>query len=259
MMEEMDFRLRKAYFDALCEEVLRTPQSDGEGGIGTLGEKRMHALIKRFVCPNVEFHEARLEGTRYVADIRVGNAITEVQTGSFYPMKQKLAYYMESTDCKVTLLHPIAALKWINWIDPVTLEISKPTRSPLRGSVIHLLPELYPLLPLLGNGRLEFRVLLLEVQEFRWRNGWARDGKRGSARYEKLPVSLMEDVTLCSREDFAALLPPTLGDAPFTVKAFSSATKLRGRDAYSAVYVLEALGILERTEPIGRSMAFRRT
>ena len=60
----MDFALRKAFFDRLCEDVLRTPpEGDSEGGIGTLGEKRMHALIKRFLCPNTDFHEVPLVGT----------------------------------------------------------------------------------------------------------------------------------------------------------------------------------------------------
>lgn len=253
----MDFALRKAFFDRLCEDVLRTPpEGDSEGGIGTLGEKRMHALIKRFLCPNTDFHEVPLAGTRYVSDLRIGDEITEVQTGSFYPMQKKLIYYMSHTDCNVTVVHPLPARKWVSWIQPETLEISKPSRSPRAATVIDLFPALYALLPVLGNERITYRVLLLEVQEFRWQNGYGKNRKRGSERYERLPVSLLEDISLRTAADFRAVLPSTLHGTQFTVKEFSSATRLRGRDAYSAVHALEAMGVLQRREPIGRAMSF---
>jgi hypothetical protein len=255
--EANDFRLQKAYFDRLCEEVLlRSNLPSDDGGIGTLGEKRMHALIKRFLCPNEAFHESPMEGTRYVADIRVGKDVTEVQTGAFYPMRKKIAYYLEKTDCRVTVVHPIPAVKWISWIDPVTYDVSPPKRSPKKGTVLDLLPELYALLPSLGSDRLAFRVLLLEVQDFRWKNGYSRDKKRGSERYERLPVALLGDVSLKTPQDVAALLPDVLREAPFTVKQFSAATRLLGRDAYSAVHALEALGVLTRTTSDGRAMTF---
>ena len=256
-MTDAGFSLQKAYFDRLCSEVLTSSQPEGEGGIGTLGEKRMHALIKRYLCPNADFHEVAMEGARYVADVRVGDEILEVQTGGFFPMKKKIDYYLQKTPCQVTVVHPIPAVKWISWIDPVTYDISKPKRSPRRGTLLDLLPELYSLLPMLKNERLSFRVLLLEVQEFRWRNGYSRDRKRGSERYERLPVSLLEDRSFTTPEDFAALLPEELKTGEFTVKQFSAATHLRGRDAYSAVHALEEMGVLLPVAPIGRAMAFR--
>ena len=53
----------------------------------------------------------------------------------------------------------------------------------------------------------------------------------------------------------AVFLPADL-PSPFTVKDFSQKTGLRGRDAYSAVHVLEKLNLIVATEPIGRAMAF---
>ena len=59
-------------------------------GIGLLGEKWQHQIIKRYLTEDPGEHEVKLAGTRFVSDVRVGNAIYEVQTGSFAPMKKKL-------------------------------------------------------------------------------------------------------------------------------------------------------------------------
>ena len=115
---------------------------------------------------------------------------------------------------------------------------------------------LYPLIPYLSNERLNFRILLLEVQDFKLLSNDKRDRKRKASRFERIPTALIEDRSFANPEDFRALLPDTLPEV-FTVKQFSAATKIRGRDAYSAVRVLSALHILKPSEPIGRAMAFQ--
>ncbi len=245
----------RTFFCALCRDAMQKARGSGEGGIGTLGEKRLHAVIKRFVCPNEDYHEVGVLGTRYVADVRMGNDIYEVQTGAFYPMRKKIDHYLGNTDCTVTVIHPMAAQKWVTWLDPQSGETSPRTRSPKHESAMELLPELYALLPHLGNTRLRFRLLFLEVEDFRLLDGWSRDRKRGSNRYERVPLDLLGIMDLSSAEDFRNLLPKTL-PSPFTVKDFSRVTGLRGRRAYSAVHALEAMGVISSTEPIGRAMAF---
>ena len=54
-------------FARLSEEIIHTPWGNGRtdegavGGIGTLGEKRLHATVKRYLCEDVACHE-RLVG-----------------------------------------------------------------------------------------------------------------------------------------------------------------------------------------------------
>ncbi len=224
-------------------------------GIGTLAEKRLHAVIKKYVCPNVDFHEVGVEGTRYVSDVRLGDEIYEIQTGSFYPMKKKIAYYLEKTDCSVTVVHPIPFVRWMSWVEPDTMDIL-PRRKVAGKKAIDLLPELYSLSEHLKNPRLRFRLLLLEVQDFRLLNGWSNDRKKGSNRYERIPLTLIDEIDFQMPNDFRQFLPSTLPEH-FTVKEFSALTKLRGRDAYSAVHALEALELIEAAKPIGRSMGWR--
>lgn len=245
-------------FSALCAEALLSPRSEGAEGVGTLQEKRMHAVIKRFLCEDTSCHEVKIANTRYVADVCVRDAVFEVQTGAFYPMQRKIAYYLEHTDRHVTVVHPIPAVRWVSWLDPESGECSPRRRSPAKGGPLHVLPKLYSLAPYLQNPRFHVRLLFLEVQDLRLLCGWSRDRKRGSRLYERLPLALLGELSLTRPADYHVLLPRELPDR-FPVKTFSAHTGLRGRDAYSAVRALCALGVLEQTDPEGRSMMFART
>lgn len=247
----------KARFDRLCVEQLKAARSQGEGGIGTLGEKRMHVVIKRFLCEDTDCHEVGVEGTRYVSDVRIGNDIYEVQTGSFYPMRKKIAYYLENTDCTVTVVHPIAVEKWVAWYDGKTGEMLPRKRSPRKGRAEELLPELTCLIPCLQNPRLRFRLLMIEAEDIRVLSNRRGDRKRGAVKYERIPLSLLDELDFCTPDDFARFLPDVL-PTPFTAKDFARATGIRGRDTYFSIYVLEALGLITADEKIGRSKSWRR-
>ena len=245
----------KVRFDRLCREAATAPRGSGDEGIGTLGEKRMHAIIKRYLCEDHACHEVGVLDTGYVSDVRIGNDVYEVQTGAFYPMKKKIAHYIEKTDLTVTVVHPISVERWVTWVDAKTGEVTPRKRSPKRERAIHLLPELYCLLPYLGNERLRFRLLMIEEEDFRTLSARKENRKRGARLYERMPLSLVGETEFSSPADFKVFLPADL-PSPFTVKEFSQKTGLRGRDAYSAVYVLEKLELITKTEPIGRAMAF---
>ena len=243
-------------FERLCLEAATHGRTDGANGFGTLAEKRLHAVIKKYLCEDERCHEVGVVGTRFVSDVRIGNEVTEVQTGSFFPMKKKIAYYLAHTDLTVTVVHPIAVTRWISWVDPATTEISPRRR--VRGETAwELLPELYFLAEHLGHPRLRFQLLLLEVQDFRVLNGWSKDRKKGSSRYERMPLALLGEQTFSAPSDFSVFLPQDL-PSHFTVREFSAQSKLRGRKAYSAVRALAALGVIEEADPIGRSMGWRR-
>ncbi len=255
LVDELDFAARRARFRRLAEDAARERHVPGLAGFGTLQEKRLHAVVKRYLCEDTDYHEVGVKDTRYVADVRVGDDVYEVQTGSFYPLKAKIAYYLEQTDCTVTVVHPIAVERTVSWVDPDAGTVSLPRKVARRGRPEELLPELYPLLPHLSNPRLRFRLLLLSVQDFRLLNGWSRDRKRGSVRYDRIPVDLLEDVCFSRPEHYRRFLPPSL-PSPFTVPDFSRTTKLRGRNAYSAVRALAALGVIRQMTPARRPMAF---
>ena len=255
--DHLSAEARSARFSRICDAAMRERREQGTDGIGTLSEKWLHQIVKRYLTEDISCHEVRIDDARrFVSDVRVGDHAFEVQTASFAPMVKKIDYYLTCTDLTVTVVHPIPVSRVLCWIDPDTHEISPPRRVPKRGRASDILAELYPLIPYLSHPRLQVRVLLLEVQDFKLLST-SRGSRRRGERFERIPTALLEDLSFTSPSDFCALLPPDL-PSPFTVKQFSTASHIRGRDAYSAVRVLAALGLLSPAPPIGRSMAWEK-
>ena len=277
-------------FAAVAEEVATSPKyrpagrrkrvAEGEPHIGTLREKRLHAAVKLYLCPDESCHERpaaallpedgedrAAQKRRMVADILMDGQILEVQTGGFFPLKEKIGWYLSHTDCRVTVVHPIPAVKYLSWIRPEDGEILSRNKSPKRGRVKDVAKELYWLSEFIGNPRFSLRILLLELEEYRMADGWGRDGKRGSNRYERFPTALLGDVTLLSPADYAAyFLPPALsspaadGTYPlFTAAVYAKASGIRGRACYAVIHLMEKLGLIREDEAVGRSRGYRAT
>lgn len=108
-------------------------------GIGTLSEKTLHAVVKNYMEPNVDYHEVPLEG--YVADVFRDEAVIEIQTANFNVLRRKLDKFLPLY--KVTIVYPIPATKWVIWVDPETgVEVSR-RKSPKKGSPYQAFKELY--------------------------------------------------------------------------------------------------------------------
>lgn len=258
-------------FAAAAAEVLRMPpaRTRGYAGIGTLREKRLHMAVKRYLCadparqevPVRELGEAGTARDR-IADIRLPDGhIYEVQTGGFYPLRRKIGLYMEHTDSRVTVVHPLPYLKYLSWIDPADGQILSRRRSPRRADVRSAAGELYWLADWIGNPRLTVCLLFLEAEEFRMKDGWGRDGKRGSNRYECIPTALYGRVDLCTAADYAAYFLPaepwTRSGGRFTAAEYARATGIRGRATYGILRILEGLDLIRADGTEGRSRCYR--
>ena len=273
-------------FKAVADEVLLSPRyrmgkhtSPADAPhIGTLREKRLHAAVKLYLCPDEACHERPVadllraeeevpaKARRMVADILRDGHVMEVQTGGFFPLRPKIEWYLTHTPCRVTVVHPIPAVKYLSWIDPADGSIISRSRSPKRGRVRDVAKELYWLSDFIGNPRLSVRILLLEVEEYRLADGWSKDKKRGSNRYERFPTALLGDVTLTTPADYAEYFLPLALSAPdaegntpaFTAAVYAKATGIRGRATYSMIHLLERLGLVaEQEEKAGRSKTYR--
>src|SRR5690606_21700354 len=106
--------------------------------IGTLRERSLHAHRKRLYDEHGALVEDRVGG--YWVDIRRGEDVIEIQTGSFASMKRKLTALLPTR--AVRIVHPVAVEKWITKVgeDGATF-ISRRT-SPKRGSCYDLFDEL---------------------------------------------------------------------------------------------------------------------
>ena len=248
--------LEREKFRSICRAVLTERTAAEGGGIGTLNEKRMHIALKRFVCPDETKYEADM-GSRFVADVKVDDEIYEIQTGSLYPLKAKLEYYIGNTDCHVTVVHPIPARRFRVWIDPKTGESQPRRRVAGIASVFGEAHELVYISEALATGRVAVWFLFIEEEEYRFLDGRGKDRKAHSTRFERLPVDIIDEVVFAEKLDYLALIPEGLPDA-FTVEEYRKAARIpHGKHAYMAVAALANLGIIEETEKKGRARAWK--
>lgn len=229
-----------------------TGAGEKSGGIGTLGEKTLHATLKLWLDSDTAHHEIPLaEGC--VADIFDGERVTEIQTAGFSGFRPKLARLLEHYP--VTVVHPVVRRKSLVWIDPATGETTPPHRSPRVGTFADAGEQLIYILPLIGHPHLTVRLVLVDVEEHRLADGRrSRDGKRGSHRVERYPLALGDSCTLQAPADYAALLPPELGET-FTSKEFGKAARLQGRKLQGTLKVLLTCGVVTR-ERNGRAYRY---
>ena len=94
-----------------CREVME--EGGRDQGIGTLGEKSLHAALKRYLEPDETFREVAIG--RYVADIVNPEGIIEIQTGGFGRLREKLGFFLDHYP--VTVVYPVAQVKWLIGVD----------------------------------------------------------------------------------------------------------------------------------------------
>lgn len=222
------------------------------GGIGTLGEKVLHAALKYALEPDDTRHEVPIGG--FVADIAGPQGIVEIQTRAFEHLRKKLPVFLKQGP--VTVVYPLAVQKTLVWIDPDTGELSAPRKSPRRGLLSDALPELFALRELLETPGLQVCILQLALTEYRLKNGWSADGKKGSTREQRIPTAVLGQLLLTCPQEYATLLPEGLS-TPFTAEEFRRAARLKGRRASAALHVLLQLRVLERAGSRSRAFLYR--
>lgn len=257
MRNEIDAALLLAErysFSRLCRE--ESKRQTAANGIGEYAEKRMHRTLKRFVLDDPDCFERRVprrDGTlsRFIADVLTEKGqIFEIQTGSLFPLARKIRFYMEETDFRVTVVHPLLSEKQVTYIEKDGTPLRR-RKSPLHESFLHGVAALKPLVPFLGNERLSFRFLSVSAEEYRF----AR--VRAKRRYECFLSALLDEIELSSPADYFSLLPQGLPDL-FVAKDFAAPTKLRGYDLYDALAVFCAVGALSKEGKRGRAVLYRK-
>ena len=241
--------------DRLAEAlVLSDAMRDHKTGIGMQSERTLHSVLKFYVEPDVDWQEIPVNG--YIADIyhHEPKEAVEIQTGSFGPLREKLAAFLP--EFPVTVVHPIVRKSKVWWVDPGTGELSGSGRTVNRkGELYHILPELYRISGALSLTGLRFLPILVDVEEYRIADGWSRDGKRGAHRADRLPTAVGESVLLEKASDFRRILPelPEI----FTSEDFGKCTRFRGRALSYSMIALRTLGVAELAGKKGKKYLYR--
>lgn len=267
-------KFRRIVLDVMTEAI---NDDGGYDGIGRLGEKQMHAAIKRFICPDTSCHEIKIDGSagcisteatdgadgtsekrktrKFVADVLRDGTVYEIQTGSFGPLKPKIQWILDNTNYNIVLIHPIAESKWISTISRDG-KIGARKKSPQKGSLRDLAGELYYLTDFISSPRFSLVILMIEGEQYK--KNLAADGKRPRyKKYELIPISLLRAHVFRGVDDYRTFIPDALPEH-FTVKDFSTKSKIYGMDAYSIVKSLTAIGLLSPAGNIGRAAAYKK-
>jgi len=239
---------KQLFLDTVEEISSRTPENNG---IGTLGEKTVHSVLKNYLSPDPATHEIKVGA--FVADICTDKGIVEIQTRSFYKLRKKLLSFLQITP--VTIVYPIHNIKWIRWVNPQTGEISPPRKSPKNGTPYMIFPELYRIKEFLLNPNLRLKIIMMNMEEYRLLDGWSRDKKKGSSRCDRIPTELVNEITISCPDDYRQLLPANL-PGEFTSLEFRSASGLSRSNAQTALNILHHVGIVERIGKKGHSFLY---
>lgn len=221
-------------------------------GIGTLSEKTVHAILKNYYEPDEDRQEIPIEN--YVADIYSDGEIIEIQTRQFNKLRDKLQTFLSLYP--VTVVYPIPREKWLIWVDEESGELSKKRKSPAKGNPYVAFVELYKIKMYLKDPNLRLRLVLIDMEEYRLLNGWSKDKKKGSTRYDRIPTQLVEEVEINCPEDYMQFVPYELED-DFTTKDFAKAAHIPVSLAQTVLNILYYVGTVERVGKQGRAYLYR--
>ncbi len=222
------------------------------GGIGTLSEKTMHAIIKNYYESDESYQEIRV-GTN-IADIYKDGEIIEIQTRSFDKLRKKLDAFLP--EHPVTIVHPIVHKKKLIWIDPNTGELSEPRKSPKTGSVLDAFREIYKIKMYLNDPNLTINITMVDATEYRILNKNPKYAKYHTTRYDRIPTELIDEYCLNSFSDYVALLPKSLPEC-FTVQQLAKEGHVTRSTAGIVANIMREVGAIEHVDTIKRAYVYR--
>ncbi|MBO5558102.1 hypothetical protein [Ruminococcus sp.] len=216
-------------------------------GIGTLGEKTVHAVLKEYYGGGDESKEIKVGG--FVADCVCEAGVVEIQTRQLYRLDRKLAAFLPV--CRVTVVFPVEREKTIITVDEESGELISRRRSPKHVTVYHAIAQLYGIRQHLADDNLTVRLPVLSVEEFRSANK-----KRGhTAKLDRVPTAMSDEIVLTRPEDYAALLPASLPDV-FTSAELAKLCHIDRDSARQVIGVLKQLQLVSESGRRGRSKLF---
>lgn len=240
----------KERFCSACNEIIGKEKE--KNGIGTLGEKTLHAVLKLYFEPHKENHEVKVGN--FVADIVCERGVIEIQTRQFNRLLSKLECFLEY--CDVTVVYPVIRNKYLSWINMDTGEVSSKRRSPKKGTIYDSIQELYKIKYTLDNPRMNLCICILDADETRYLNGWSKDGKKGSTRCDRIPTELAEEVYFNNIYDYRKFIPEGLPEQ-YTSSDLAKAAKISKKDSSTLLNILTYLCIVTRCGKKGNSILYK--
>ena len=107
----------------------------------------------------------------------------------------------------------------------------------------------------LKEENLRIRPVLLDMEEYRLLNGWSRDKKKGSSRFDRIPTELVEEVEINCLADYMQFVPYDLPEQ-FTTKEFAKTAHITTALAQTTLNILYHVGVVERVGKQGKAYLY---
>ena len=108
-----------------------------------------------------------------------------------------------------------------------------------------------------SNPNLHICLVLVDMEEYRLLNGWNETRKKGSSRYDRIPVALHDELYISGGSDYSLILPDNLAET-FTSKDLSKCAKIPLRLAQTTLTVLKRTGAVEEAGKNGRCILYKK-
>lgn len=225
-----------------------------ENLITTYMERSLHRSLKFHFCTDESKHEIKIG--RHVADACDGKTIFEIQTGNFSPLRKKIQFYLENTDLDIVIVRPIAQNRKIIWIDEASGKMKKvPRLSSKHENLASGIADLHYLNEFLGNSRLSFCFILMEIDEIRLLDGYGKQKKIRATSVDRLAGEIYSFHYIKSAGDVADAILPSLPNEPFGREELSKSLKLKGLKLWSVQKLLLETNLLT-CEKQGNKLVF---
>ena len=222
-------------------------------GINVYNEKSLHAALKQWYLQPDDHLEVKMDG--YIIDLVRGEQLIEIQTGSFSPLKRKLAELAKHH--AVRLVFPIAQEKWIIRLPEDEREQPQRRKSPKRGQVEQVFKELVYIPSLIQNENFSLEVLLIREEELRHHEANKAWRRKGWVTQERRLLEVLDRQVFQTSHDLARLLPSSL-PGPFSARELAKAARQPDWLAYKMIYCFKIMGIVIPDGKRGRSQLYTR-
>ena len=222
--------------------------------IGTLSEKSVHRYLKDYFESNKDLQEVKVGN--YIADIKRGNEIIEIQTKNFKSLVNKVIYY-DSLGLHTTVVYPIIHKKYINWLNPSDMKVVEKRKSTKTGCIQDIFKELYWLIDMLDNKELSIKIVLIDADEYKLLDGYGQYNKNKATKVDKVITNIYNMVEINSISDLRIFIPDTLKDN-WTSKDFIKATHCNNRWTASGLKMLREHNIIEVVGKQGNAIVYKR-
>lgn len=204
-----------------------------------MNEGSLHAALKTHYSERESQNEFELDG--FVVDIRSGEGIVEIQTGSFGALGSKLDRLLP--EHKVLVVHPIARR--------ITLARKgmADRRSPKRGQLHDLFDELVSIPTMIDHPNFALEVVMVDERRVKVHDPQMRRRRGGWRTVDRQLLEVVTTHRFESADDLMAFLPRDLPEV-FTTADMCADQPFARATAQKIAYCLKALdkiAVVDRT------------